>query len=73
MQLCVEDGGWNVHLFSLHKLSISPLVAYNMGGHQQSEILREEVGLWSIVWRRIHTSKSVPLGTAPRDAATVGL
>ena len=46
MQLCVEDGGWNVHLFSLHKLSISPLVAYNMGGHQQSEILR--AGGWAV-------------------------
>lgn len=46
MQLCVADGGWDVHLFSLHKLSISPLVAYNMGGHQQSEIPR--AGGWAV-------------------------
>lgn len=40
MQLCVEDGGWAISLFSLHKHSIGPLVAYNMCRNQRSEILR---------------------------------
>lgn len=46
MPLCVQDGGWNVHIFSLRTPSISPLVAYNMGGYQQSEILR--AGSWAV-------------------------